>query len=141
MNIDAELVLKSRMARGWSQEELAGVAGVNLRTIQRIERTGAASLRSKRALAAAFDLDIQDLDNKERKMSLCPECDSDDVYQYEGLIDTTTIGGELLPKLATGKFSSARMRSVVCGDCGLLRNYVDDEALDKLRSSPHWNRL
>ncbi len=141
MNVDAELVLKMRTARGWSQEELARVSGLNLRTIQRIENSAAASLRSKRALATALDLDIQDLDSKELKMSPCPECRSDEVYQYEDLIDTTTIGGELLPKLATGRFSSAKMRCVVCGDCGFLRYFVDEAARQKMKSSKHWNRV
>ena len=141
MKVDAELILELRTARGWSQEELAGVSGLNLRTIQRVESTAVASLRSKRAIAAALDLDIQDLDNKESQMSPCPECRSDQVYQYEELIDTTTIGGELLPKLATGRFSSAKMRAVVCGDCGFLRYFVDKTALEKMRSSKHWNRV
>ncbi len=141
MKVDAELILNLRTARGWSQEELAAVSGLNLRTIQRIENTAVASLRSKSALASALDLDIQDLDDKEQKMSPCPECKSDHVYQYEDLIDTTTIGGELLPKLATGRLSSAKMRAVVCGDCGFLRYFVDDKALDKMRSSQHWNRV
>jgi predicted Zn-ribbon and HTH transcriptional regulator len=74
-------------------------------------------------------------------MSPCPECRSDEVYEYEELIDTTTIGGELLPKLATGRFSSAKMRAVVCGDCGFLRYFVDDKNLEKMKASKHWNRV
>ncbi len=141
MRIDAELILELRTARGWSQEELAKHSGLNLRTIQRIESTAVASLRSKKALASALDLGIQDLDNKEQQMSPCPECRSDEVYEYEELIDTTTIGGELLPKLATGRFSSAKMRAVVCGDCGFLRYFVDDKNLEKMKASKHWNRV
>ena len=141
MRIDAELILELRTARGWSQEELAKLSGLNLRTIQRIESTAVASLRSKKALASALDLGIQDLDNKEQQMSPCPECRSDEVYEYEELIDTTTIGGELLPKLATGRFSSAKMRAVVCGDCGFLRYFVDDKNLEKMKASKHWNRV
>jgi len=141
VRVDAELIVNLRTARGWSQDELADVAGLNLRTVQRIEATAAASLGSKRALASAFDVDIQDLDDKELKMSPCPHCRSDQVFQSDSLVDTTTIGGELLPKLATKVFSSAKMRAVVCGDCGLLRYFVDDEALNKLRSSKHWNTV
>jgi transcriptional regulator with XRE-family HTH domain len=141
VRIDAELILELRTARGWSQEELAKHSGLNLRTIQRIESTAVASLRSKKALASALDLGIQDLDNKEQQMSPCPECRSDEVYEYEELIDTTTIGGELLPKLATGRFSSAKMRAVVCGDCGFLRYFVDDKNLEKMKASKHWNRV
>ncbi len=141
MRVDAKLILKLRTERGWSQEELATVSGLNMRTIQRIENTAVASLQSKRALASALDLRIQDLDDKELRMSPCPECKSDEVYQSENFVDGTTIGGELLPKLATGRFSSAKMRPVVCADCGYLRYFVDEEALQKMRSSKHWNRV
>ncbi len=141
MNVDAKRVLEARLARGWSQEELAAAAELNLRTIQRIERTATASLRSKRAVADALDLNIQDLDDKESKMSTCPECSSDQVFQSADVVDSTTIGGELLPKLSTGRFSSAKLRPVICGDCGLLRFYVAQESLQKLSSSKHWNRV
>lgn len=141
MRVDAELILELRTARAWSQEELAHVSGLNLRTVQRIENTAAASLKSKRALAAALDIDIQDLDDKEHKMPTCPECNSEELFQYKDLIDTTTIGGELLPKLASGRFSSAKMRAVVCGECGFLRYFVDNEALQKMKASKHWDRV
>ncbi len=141
MRVDAELILSLRTARGWSQEELARASGLNLRTVQRIENTAAASLQSKRAIASAFDINLQDLDDKEPTVPTCPECKSEDVFQYNDLIDTTTIGGELLPKLASGRFSSAKMRAVVCGDCGFLRYFVADDALEKLKSSTHWSRV
>ena len=141
MRINAEMVLQLRTERGWSQEELAEASDLNLRTIQRIERTAVASLRSKRSLASVFDLDIQDLDDKESHMSPCPECKSDEVYRSKSLADTTTIGGELLPKLSTSKFSSAKVQPVVCGDCGLLRFFVEDAGLEKMKSSKHWARV
>ncbi|HVG53750.1 MAG TPA: helix-turn-helix domain-containing protein [Vicinamibacterales bacterium] len=68
MKINAELVLRTRKAKSWSQDELAIAAGLNLRTIQRIETEGTASLQSRKALASALDLDIQDLDLKEIRM-------------------------------------------------------------------------
>lgn len=141
MRVDAELVVSLRTARGWSQAELADASGLNLRTVQRVETTAVASLRSKRALASALDIDIQDLDEKELNMSPCPQCRSDQVFASEHAIDTTTIGGELLPKLSGGAFSSAKMRAVVCGQCGLVRYFVDDGALKKLHASPHWRRV
>ena len=68
MKIKAELVLKARKQKSWSQEELATASGLNLRTIQRIEREASASLQSMKALASALDLDIQDLDSPEIPM-------------------------------------------------------------------------
>ena len=92
-------------------------------------------------MAGALDLDLQDLDDKELRMSPCPECKSDEVYRYEDWVDGTTIGGELLPKLSSGMFSSAKMRPIVCGDCGHVRYFIDDNALQRLRASKHWNRV
>lgn len=63
MRINSELVKKLRAQRHWSQEQLAIACGVNLRTIQRIERQGAGSLESVRALASVFDVDANDLLN------------------------------------------------------------------------------
>ncbi len=65
MKINAELVFELRTKQSWSQEELAIVAGVNLRTIQRIEKEATASLQSKKALASAFGIHISDLEPKE----------------------------------------------------------------------------
>ncbi len=138
MKINAELVLEARKGKSWSQEELAIASGLNLRTIQRIESEAAASLQSKKALAAALDIDIHDLDYEETRMKRCPECDSNHVYEYDGYIDTNTIGGELLPKLRSGFFASAKVRPVVCSQCGFLRYYAAKEAIEKLSASKHW---
>ncbi len=61
-------MLKARKQKARSQEELATASGLNLRTIQRIESEGAASLQSTKALASALDLDIHDLDQEENHM-------------------------------------------------------------------------
>jgi len=49
-----------REGRGWSQEQLAEISGLNVRTIQRVEQGHAASLDTRRALARAFE--FQDID-------------------------------------------------------------------------------
>ena len=142
MNINAKVILKLRKEKALSQEQLAIASGLNLRTIQRIEKSGTASLHSKRALAAALEIDIQELnDQEEIQMAPCPECKSDKVYKYKNDIDATTIGGDLLPKLASNMFSSAKIRPVVCGNCGFLRYFVSHEALEKLNGSKHWIRV
>ena len=64
MKIDSALVLQLRNAKSWSQEELATAAGLNLRTIQRIENEASASLQSKKALAAVFGIDIKALETR-----------------------------------------------------------------------------
>jgi len=138
MKINAELVLKLRKAKSWSQEELAIVAGLNLRTIQRIEKESSASLQSRKALASALEIDIQDLDYEEIRMKTCPECSSQEVYQYKDAIETTQLSGDLLPKLGSGAFTSAKVRPVVCAECGFVRLYASKDAIEKMTNSEHW---
>ncbi|NVK22754.1 MAG: helix-turn-helix domain-containing protein [Kangiellaceae bacterium] len=52
------IVRKLRLKRGWSQEHLAQLTGLNVRTIQRIERGQTPSLESRKSLAAIFEVDI-----------------------------------------------------------------------------------
>jgi transcriptional regulator with XRE-family HTH domain len=58
MQVDGKLIKAERERRAWSQEHLAEATGLGLRTIQRIEKTGAASYESARALAAVFGVDV-----------------------------------------------------------------------------------
>lgn len=53
-----------REARHWSQEQLAEIAHLNVRTIQRVENGEAASFDTRRALAGAFDFKDIDALNK-----------------------------------------------------------------------------
>ncbi len=68
MKINVALLIKLRKERAWTQEELAKIAELNLRTVQRIEKDGVASLHSKKSLAAAFNVDVHDLDYEEFSM-------------------------------------------------------------------------
>jgi len=67
MKINTQLVIALRKRKSWSQEELATAAGLNLRTIQRIESDGVASLQSRKALASAFDVEVNELDLQEKR--------------------------------------------------------------------------
>ena len=61
MKVDSSYIKRERERRAWSQEHLAEVSGLGLRTIQRIEKTGAASYESARSLAAVFGIDVAEL--------------------------------------------------------------------------------
>lgn len=61
VHLDGLKIRRWREGRCWSQEHLAGVAGIGLRTIQRIENGDKASRESLMALAAAFDIDAMAL--------------------------------------------------------------------------------
>ena len=59
--VDAAKIRRWREERHWSQEHLAELAGIGLRTIQRIENGEKASQESAMALAAAFGVDATTL--------------------------------------------------------------------------------
>lgn len=61
MKVDAKRVRSERERRAWSQEHLAQVTGLGLRTIQRIEASGLASYESVKAIASVFALTVSDL--------------------------------------------------------------------------------
>ncbi len=54
-------VRKLRLQRNWSQEQLALLSGLSIRTIQRIERGQAPGLESAKSLAAVFDVHVDTL--------------------------------------------------------------------------------
>jgi transcriptional regulator with XRE-family HTH domain len=58
----AKFVRKEREKWAWSQSQLAEVAGVSLRTVQRLEKDGIASFETLMAIAQAFRMDVKDLD-------------------------------------------------------------------------------
>lgn len=56
MLINAQLIKEQRIDRGWTQQQMAEVADLSLRTIQRIENQGVASNESVSALATVLEL-------------------------------------------------------------------------------------
>lgn len=55
------LIRKYRLERGWSQEQLAQMAGISTRTLQRVERGKSASAETLKCLAAVLEVDHLDL--------------------------------------------------------------------------------
>ena len=81
------MILKQlRLSRHLSQEQLAQMSGLNVRTIQRIESGHKASVESMKCLAAVFDVDVSTL-NQEKFM-----------------IDKTSDGWKTLPFWLKGWF-------------------------------------
>ena len=85
MKINVHELLRLRKARSWSQDELAIASGLNLRTVQRIEKEASASLQSKKALASAFEIDVHDLEYEE--LSMLQELRDKDVSIAMGTTD------------------------------------------------------
>jgi transcriptional regulator with XRE-family HTH domain len=63
--INLRALKEMRLQRHWSQEQLAEMSGLSIRTIQRIENGENAGLESLKSLAAVFEIDIIDSDKKE----------------------------------------------------------------------------
>jgi transcriptional regulator with XRE-family HTH domain len=95
MKVDPSYIKAQRARRAWSQEHLAEVSGLGLRTIQRIEKTGAASYESARSLAAVFEIDVVELRAKE-PVAVEPRRISVSLRPVLGVVGALVTGGALL---------------------------------------------
>ena len=140
MKVNAELIVKLRKKRSWSQDELAIASGVNLRTVQRVESYASASLQTKKALAAALEIDTRDLDNEDLRMKPCPACGSNEIYQYKEYFQSpgSSMGETLLPGLGSSFVFAAKICPTVCQSCGHVRVFASEEVRKKLKTSKHW---
>jgi transcriptional regulator with XRE-family HTH domain len=60
----AAMIRMLRETRHWSQEQLADLSGLNVRTVQRVEKAMPASLDTRRAIARAFEFEDIDVLSK-----------------------------------------------------------------------------
>lgn len=100
MKIDSSYIKAQRARRAWSQEHLAEVTGLGLRTIQRIEKTGAASYESARALAAVFEMDVAEL-RVAPPVVVEPRRVNLSLRQVLGVVGALVTGGALLVTTST----------------------------------------
>lgn len=61
MKVNTKNILNERKSRAWSQQHLADVSALSLRTIQRVEKEGTGSPETVKALAACFELNVNEL--------------------------------------------------------------------------------
>ncbi len=85
------IIRKLRMDKGLSQEQLAAMAGISTRTLQRIERGANASPETLKCLAAALDTDFARL-RKDQQMppndaATLPELNADEREAMEYVRD------------------------------------------------------
>ncbi len=83
----AQLVKEMREERAWPQRQLAEIAGINTRTVQRLEKDGSGSSETLMAIASAFEIDVKQLQNVASK--------KDEHLPRKNV--------HLLPRLTTGK--------------------------------------
>lgn len=66
------LIQKLRLQRGWSQEQLAELSGVSVRTIQRLEGGKPASPETLKAVASVLEVDFSRLKEPEMDTAASP---------------------------------------------------------------------
>lgn len=72
MKINSGMVKRLRSEKNWSQEQLSEACGLSLRTVQRLESNGKASIESVRALATTFEVDPNELILNEQEEKMTP---------------------------------------------------------------------
>lgn len=94
MKINVDLLKKLRKEKAWPQDQLSEISGLSLRTIQRIEKSGNASLESKKAIASAFGIKTNELDENENNSAITDEEAENFYFRVEnGTKLTEVIGG------------------------------------------------
>ena len=73
VKVNPDLIKQLRTKRAMSQEELAAAAGLSLRTVQRIESEGIASLESRKAIAGVFAIDASEMDDRREEKAQAQE--------------------------------------------------------------------
>ena len=63
-------IQKLRASKCWSQDELASASGLSVRTIQRVEKNGTASLETTKALASVFMVTPDELQSSQKIESI-----------------------------------------------------------------------
>lgn len=61
------LVKSLRQKHNWSQQQLAHLSGLNIRTIQRVEKGETVGLETLKSLAAVFEIDVSELQDNQLK--------------------------------------------------------------------------
>lgn len=92
MKINTFLLKKLRKEKAWTQEELAIASVLSERTIQRIEREGKASFDSAKSIAAAFNIDVSELDEAQNSSAVNDE----EINSFLFRIDNGTKLGQLI---------------------------------------------
>jgi transcriptional regulator with XRE-family HTH domain len=70
LNPDGTKIRTLRIQRGWTQEQLAEIAGISSRTVQRAETSNCAAFETLRAIAGAFETDFDQLLQPETGVAL-----------------------------------------------------------------------
>ena len=117
----AKLVIAFREQRGWTQETLAELAGISMRTVQRVEKAQPSDLDTRRALAKAFEWQDIDVFNKP-----WPFPNEDKITEENKRLDETTTRVEM----ETGLSGKMLREKLECSQAVSFHEYTElqDEA-------------
>ena len=73
-------------------------------------------------------------------INACPNCNGNNIFINKNGISGGGYAANYLPGLG-GVMYHANLYPTICGNCGLVRMFVDDDAKSKLESSAKWERL
>jgi transcriptional regulator with XRE-family HTH domain len=76
-------VQKLRIKHGWTQQQLADLSGLNVRTIQRIENGASASVESLKSLAAVFEVEFLTLKEQPHMTITTASSSSNEAVSHE----------------------------------------------------------
>ena len=146
MKVDSSYIKAQREQRAWSQEHLAEVTGLGLRTIQRIETTGAASYESARSLAAVFEVDVAKLRDERARSDSGPRL-SIPLRPFLGVLAALAAGAALL--VATRSFADQvlmdvgiRLNAPIPGSTGVdTREWFTQVVVDDGTLVPNVNEM
>lgn len=92
------IIRKLRLEKGWSQEQLAEMAGVSTRTLQRIERGANASPETLKCLAAALDIQFSQLREEQSMQATDPNHSATSETAHDKM-DSSEKANTVLPRL------------------------------------------
>ena len=64
---------------------------------------------------------------------ICPKCEGNDIVRFDGYVGGNGEGNNLLTGLTY--FSAVNVNRYICCTCGFTEEWIDREALEKVRSS------
>ncbi len=70
MELNIDKLKQLRESKAWSQSHLAEVAGISLRTIQRVEKNGIASPESVKAICGSYGIEARDILKNETEQNI-----------------------------------------------------------------------
>lgn len=73
-------------------------------------------------------------------VSRCLKCGGEEAYEFNERITARGFGLDLLPGLGS-VFSPAKIRVLVCSQCGLINLFAAPDVIERLPTSDRWKPI